>query len=167
MSSNRTLVLDHQTIDQKLRRIAYQIYEYNYREEEIVLVAIEKQGVELANRIKPILEEISGKKFTMLRLKVDKKNPLKTPELNESGDVMNDRSVILVDDVLNSGRTLMYGARYILEFPVKKLTTAVLVDRRHRRFPIKADFAGLTLSTTLQDHISVVFKKGKDAVYLE
>lgn len=165
--SNKTLVLDHKSISQKIRRIAYQIYEFNYSEEEIIFVAIEKQGVILAERIMPILEDISGIKVTLLKLKVNKKEPLQKPVLSASGDILNGKSVILIDDVLNSGRTLIYGACHILEYSVKNLTTVVLVDRLHRKFPIKADFVGITLSTTMQDHISVTFNKGKDVVYLE
>ena len=165
--SDRTLVLDHVSIMQKIRRIAYQIYEFNYSEKEIIFVAIEKQGVILAERIKPILEDISGIKVTLISLKINKKSPLNNPELNGSGEILNGKSVILIDDVLNSGRTLIYGARHILEYSVKNLTTVVLVDRLHRKFPIKADFVGLTLSTTIQDHIAVIFSEGNDAVYLE
>ena len=165
--STRTLVLDHVSIMQKIRRIAYQIYEFNYSEKEIIFVAIEKQGVILAERIKPILEDISGIKVTLISLKVNKKSPLSNPLLNGPGEVLNGKSVILIDDVLNSGRTLIYGARHILEYSVKNLTTVVLVDRLHRKFPIKADFVGLTLSTTIQDHIAVIFSEGNDAVYLE
>ena len=164
---NKTLVLDQKSISQKIRRIAYQIYEFNYSEEEIIFVAIEKQGVILAERIKPILEEISNIKVTLLKLKVNKKEPMQKPVLSDSGEVLIGKSVVLIDDVLNSGRTLIYGARHILEYAVKNLTTVVLVDRLHRKFPIKADFVGLTLSTTMQDHIAVTFNQGKDAVYLE
>ena len=165
--SDRTLVLDHVSIMQKIRRIAYQIYEFNYSEKEIIFIAIEKQGVILAERIKPILEDISGIKVTLISLKINKKSPLNNPKLNGSGEILNGKSVILIDDVLNSGRTLIYGARHILEYSVKNLTTVVLVNRLHRKFPIKADFVGLTLSTTIQDHIAVIFSEGNDAVYLE
>lgn len=165
--SDKTLVLDHVSIMQKIRRIAYQIYEFNYSEKEIIFVAIEKQGVILAERIKPVLEEISGIEVTLLQLKVNKKSPLNNIELSGSGEILNNKSVVLIDDVLNSGRTLIYGAKHILNYEVKNLTTVVLVDRLHRKFPIKADFVGLTLSTTIQDHISVTFQEGNDAVYLE
>lgn len=164
---DKTLVLDHVSIMQKIRRIAYQIYEFNYSEKEIIFVAIEKQGVILAERIKPLLEDISGIKVTLISLKINKKSPLDSTVLNGDGEILSGKSVILIDDVLNSGRTLIYGARHILDYSVKNLTTVVLVDRLHRKFPIKADFVGLTLSTTIQDHIAVIFKEGNDAVYLE
>lgn len=163
----KTLVLDHESILQKIRRIAYQIYEFNYNEKELIFVAIEKQGTILAERLKPIVEEISGIEVKLMSLKINKKSPLDNPILSGDVNELAGKSVILIDDVLNSGRTLIYGVRHILTYPVRNLTTVVLVDRRHRKFPIKADFVGLTISTTIQDHIAVEFKNGKDAVYLE
>ncbi len=167
MTSSRTLVLDHARILQKLHRIAYQIYEFNHIEKEVVLVAIENKGLLLANRITPILREVADFKITLMSVKLDKKNPLLTPTLSESGEILEGKAVVLIDDVLNSGRTLIYAAKHILNFNIKKLNTVVLVDRLHRKFPIKADFVGLTLSTTLQAHINVVFEEGNDTVYLE
>ena len=167
MSQDRTLVLDHVKILQKIRRIAYQIYEFNYQENSLVMVAIEKKGVIMAERVAPILEDISGIKVEILKLQINKENPKEKPGWDGDTNLLNEKSVVLVDVVLNSGPTLIYAARHILDFNIKKLTTAVLVDRRHRRFPIKADFAGMTLSTTLQDHIAVEFSEGNDAVYLE
>jgi len=167
MASSRTLVLDHIRILQKLRRIAYQIYEFNHNEKEVVLVAIENKGLLLANRILPILSDVADFKITLVSLKLDKKNPLSTPVLSEPGVILEGKAVVLIDDVLNSGRTLIYAAKHILNFNIRKLNTVVLVDRLHRKFPIKADFVGLTLSTTLQAHINVVFEEGNDTVYLE
>jgi pyrimidine operon attenuation protein/uracil phosphoribosyltransferase len=167
MSSDRTVVLEHNSIVQKIRRIAYQLYETNHLEDELVVVAVEKKGVKLAERILPVLKEISELKITMVRLTIDKENPSKPIKLSESPDLLKNKSVVLVDDVLNSGRTLMYAAKHLLEVPLKRMSTVVLVDRRHRRFPIKADFVGLTLSTTLKDHITVEFSAKKDTVYLE
>lgn len=167
MSQRRTPVLDHVSILQKLRRIAYQIYEANADEKELVIVAIEQKGTKLAARILPILKDVAPFKITVINLKIDKKQPLQSPEWSGDASIIEGKAVVLIDDVLNSGRTLIYAARYILDFPIKKLNTVVLVDRLHRKFPIKADFVGLTLSTTMQDHINVVFEDGNDAVYLE
>jgi len=167
MPSSRTLVLDHHAISQKIKRITYQIYERNYDEKEIVLVAVEKKGVELASRIEPQLKEVAGMKVKKIRLTINKNEPLKPIKLSEEGESLKGKPVVLIDDVLNSGKTLIYAVRHIINYPVKNLITVVLVDRKHRRYPIKADFAGITLSTTLQDHISVEFKKGDDRVYLE
>lgn len=162
----RTQILDHGEITQKIKRIAYQIYESHYGLDEITVVAVADKGVLLADRLVPVLESIGELRVRRLKLKVDKKTPLKDPALDGEMESLDGRSVILLDDVLNSGRTLMYAARHILTSPIARLTTVVLVDRRHRKFPIKADFVGLTLSTTLQDHIEVEFGSERDAAYL-
>lgn len=98
---------------------------------------------------------------------MDKKNPIGSVSASLPDTQYQNKSVVLVDDVLNSGLTLIYGVRYFLEVPLKKFTTAVLVNRNHKRFPIKADFKGISLSTSLQEHIQVVFKEGNDSAYLE
>jgi pyrimidine operon attenuation protein/uracil phosphoribosyltransferase len=167
MSETATLILDHAQIMQKLKRIAYQIYEANHQEKEVVIVAVERKGRLLSDRILPLLMQEASFEIHQLNITVDKRNPLSIPQLDGDGAQLNGKSVVLIDDVLNSGRTLMYAACYLLKWPVARLSTVVLVDRRHRKYPIKADYVGLTLSTTLQEHINVVFEEGNDAVYLE
>lgn len=169
MASRHTVVLNARQIEQKINRIAYEIYENNYEEKEMIVAGIADTGYRLAERIEKMLKKISGIKISLIKIRVNKENPLEIKEKTEinvkdtSGKV-----VILVDDVLNSGKTLMYGARLFLDAPVKKLSTVVLVDRSHTRFPIKADYTGLSLSTTMQEHITVILEgKEKDAVYLE
>ena len=106
------------------------------------------------------LTEISAIEVKLSTIKVDKDNPFYIDiEVDISEKDYKNKVLILVDDVLNSGKTLMYGAKYFLSVPLKKLSTIVLVDRNHNRFPIKADFVGLSLSTTLKEHISVELEK--------
>lgn len=167
MVNNKVTVLNHTQIRQKINRIAHELYETNFDEKELYLVGITGQGLTLARRLRELLENISGKKIMLLEITLDKDNPL-SKEVKLSTDLSNleGKPVILVDDVLNSGRTLIYSAQYLLQAPLKKLQTVCLVDRWHRRFPIRADFVGLTLSTTLQEHIEVVFNNENDNVYL-
>ena len=168
MSQQKTLVLDEKQIDQKINRIAYEIYENNYEEKEIIMAGIMPNGYLLAERIKKSLEKISPIKANLVEINVNKENPVdeKVQLLLSAKDIEN-KAIVLVDDVLNSGKTLIYGAKYFLKAPVKKLKTAVLVDRNHTRYPVKADFVGISLSTTMQEHISVhLDKKGKSAVHL-
>ncbi len=167
MDGQSTLILDHTRITQKLRRIAFQIYETNHDADSVYLVAVEKQGSMLADRLLPVLEEVAPFAVRLMHLHIDKRNPLEAPVLSADGQQLGGARVVLIDDVLNSGRTLMYAACHLLQWPLYSLQTVVLVDRRHRQFPIKADFVGLTLSTTLQEHINVVFHEDHDAVYLE
>lgn len=155
-------------VEQKIQRIAHQILEKNYDEKEIILIGIANRGYLLAEKINAALQTITEIKVTLHKLKLHKDKPLENDvEFSTDLDYLNNKSIILIDDVLNSGRTLIYATRYILESKLKYLTTVVLVDRKHRKFPIKANFAGLTLSTTLQEHISVDFKEGGIKVFLD
>ncbi len=165
---SKTLILNSKQIQQKINRIAYEIYENNYDEKEIIIAGISKNGFILAKRIADVLQHISPIKTKLIEIVIDKKNPLSSEiKIALSDKELENKVIILVDDVLNSGRTLIFGAKPFLTSPVKRLTTAVLVNRGHNRYPIKADFVGLSLSTTLQEHITVeIDKKGKEAVYL-
>ncbi|MEO6882613.1 MAG: phosphoribosyltransferase family protein [Bacteroidia bacterium] len=169
MSKNeKILVVNHLQMEQKINRMAYQIYENNYEEKNIFIAGIAPNGYLLAQKITKVLEKISPLKIQLLKLTVNKENPLKEKiSLEPKENDLKNKVVILVDDVLNSGQTLIYGANYFLNFPLKQLRTAVLVDRNHTRYPVKADYIGVSLSTTLQEHIDVELdKKGKEAVYL-
>lgn len=169
MAVERTLILDHYKIQQKVNRIAYQIYEDNYDEKELIVAGIASQGFELAKMISNKLKEISPLKINLEELKIDKKKPISSKiELSLSNDEIKNKVIILVDDVLNSGKTLIYGAQFFLKVPIKKLSIAVLVNRSHKRFPIHADYEGLSLSTTLKEHVEAVLdEKGKNSVYLQ
>ena len=167
MSGQRTLVLDHDRVQRKLQRIAIQLHEENHEEKDLVIVGVAPRGIKVAERLAEILRKNSGIKVEALQLKLDKDKPLERPvELNAPLESLAGRSVVLVDDVLMSGRTLMHAAAHLVRVPLKKLTTVVLVDRRHRTYPIRADIAGLTLSTTMQEHISVELGK-QDGVFLQ
>lgn len=166
--ATKTLVLDNKQIEQRINRIAHELYENNYEEKSIVMAGIAPNGYVLAQRIAKVLESISPVKVKLAKLVINKENPLDEDVKTDlkAGDIKN-KVIVLVDDVLNSGKTLIYGTRLFLDAPVKRLTTVVLVDRNHTRYPIKADFSGISLSTTLQEHISVELGgKGKEAVYL-
>ena len=164
--SERTLVLDHEHVQRKLRRIAHQLHEEHVDERAIVLVGIAPRGATMAKRLAALLEGIAEFKVVLAELALDKDRPLSTPvRLDADPKQIKGRVVVLVDDVLMSGRTLMHAAEHLVQAAPKRLTTVVLVDRRHRLYPIRADIVGLTLSTTMQEHISVEFGR-KDAVYL-
>lgn len=165
--AEKTLLLTGKQIEQRINRIAYQIYEDNFEEKEIIIVGIVKSGFKLAQKIEQALHKICTIKIRLVELKIDKQNPISTPiEISIPTAELKDKAVILVDDVLNSGKTLTYGLRKVLNEDVKKIRTVLLVDRDHKRYPIVADFVGLTLSTTLQEHVSVEFDGKKEAVYL-
>ncbi len=165
---SKTLIADSKQIQQKINRIAYEIYENNYNEKEIIIAGIATNGFILAKRIDDVLKKISPIKTKLIEIKINKENPVAVDiKISLSEKELKNKVIILVDDVLNSGKTLIFGAKPFLTTPIKRLTTVVLVDRGHNRYPIKADFVGLSLSTTLQEHITVeIDKKGKEAVYL-
>lgn len=163
--TKKTLILDQQKIALKLQRMAYQIWEKNSGEKEIVLIGIEGSGIVVAQALAKHLKEISPLKVVEQRINLDKKNPLITPAKLEGN--FNNKTIILVDDVANSGRTLLYAMKPLLEHNIKKILLAVLVDRKHKSFPIVPDIVGHTIATTLQEHIEVECDNKKvNAVYL-
>jgi pyrimidine operon attenuation protein/uracil phosphoribosyltransferase len=168
MPNSKTLILSARQIQQRIDRISYQIYENNYLEQEIVMAGIAANGYLLAQRIAEKLQDISKIKVKLAEITVNKKDPLSEKvKISVSEKELRNKVVIVVDDVLESGRTMMYGIDPFLKYSVKRLTTVVLVNRDHRSFPIKADFVGISLATTMQEHITVELQGGKnDAVYL-
>ena len=161
-----TLLLNKTQIEQRINRIAYQIYEDNYDEQEIIIIGIVKNGYALAEKICKAFNQISPISTRLLELTIDKQNQVGN-EVKISGN-RNDlvgKSIILVDDVLNSGKTLIYSMKAILDIDTKRIRTVLLVDRDHKRYPIMTDFVGITLSTAMQEHVSVEFGE-VDAVFL-
>lgn len=162
-----TLILNKLQIKQKVNRIAYQIYEDNFEESEIIIAGIHPGGYKFAKRIVDVLKEISPLKVTLIDVILDKENPLKEEvKLSVTKEFLSGKVVILVDDVLNSGKTLIYSMKPFLDTPLKKLRVAVLVNRNHKRYPVSPDFSGISLSTTLKEHIFVELNETDDSVYL-
>ncbi len=163
--SESNLILDHNKIDQKINRIAYQIFEDNYDQSEIIMAGIAKNGYLFAEILKERLESISDIKVNLKELVIDKKNPLNSKaELKMESSEIKNQSIVVVDDVLNSGKTMMYALQAFLAAPLQKLSIAVLVNRSHKRFPVNADFVGLSLATTLKEHIEVSFEDPKNHI---
>ncbi|MGO3183511.1 MAG: phosphoribosyltransferase family protein [Aequorivita sp.] len=167
MQETITVILDKKQIAHKIKRIAYQIYETNVEEKEVVIAGIMNNGFLLAKKIKVELEKISPIKVLLCEVVIDKKNPIKGISTSLEQDEYKNKSLLLVDDVLHSGTTLIYGVKHFLEVPLKQFKTAVLVDRNHKKYPIKADFKGISLSTSLNENVSVIFEKNKDRAILE
>jgi len=164
----KLLILNHQQIQQKIDRIAYQILEDNFEEQEIVIAGILSQGSVIAQRIKKVLDGIAPFTSTMINIQLDK--DASTLQFTADTDITtcSNKVVILVDDVLNSGKTLAYGFGVFLDVPLKKLRTVVLVDRNHKSFPVSTDYAGMALSTVIKQHVYVSLSETgeDDAVYL-
>jgi pyrimidine operon attenuation protein/uracil phosphoribosyltransferase len=168
MPNKKLLILNKKQIEQRIDRMSYQILEDNLEEKEIIIAGIVDKGYIIAKRLKSVLESISEIKITLMKIEVNKE--ISHLEANTDLDlaIATNKVVILVDDVLNSGRTLAYGLGVFLDIPLKKLRTLVLIDRSHRNFPVSPDFTGLELATILKEHVTVVLdeKTEEDAVYL-
>ena len=163
---DKNKILDYQLIKKKIVRISLQIIEANSTDDEIIIAGIENNGFIIAKKICDELKKISEKKIHLCSIKIDKKNPRKEITVSLVDEEYKNKSVIIVDDVLNSGATLMYAAKYFLDTKLKKLKTAVLVDRNHKKYPIKADYKGLSLSTSIQNHVEVSIDDNEINAYL-
>lgn len=153
----KTKILNQQQVHHKAKRIAFQIYEDHSNENQLVLAGIAKSGFRFAELLKNYLEEISPIQVELCEVHINKKNPLNSDHSELQVSNYQNKSVVIVDDVLNSGATLIYAVKKFLEVPLKQLKTAVLVDRSHKKFPVKADYKGLSLSTSLNEMIQVSF----------
>jgi len=162
----KNIILTNDEIKFKTKRIAYQIYETFANEQEIVIAGISKSGYLFSQHIADELEQISDLKIIRCEVEINKLEPYKNIKTSLDSKEYQDKALVLVDDVLNSGATLMYAVKHFLDVPLKKIKTAVLVDRNHKNFPIKADFKGISLSTSLHEHIQVVFEDQNAHAYL-
>ena len=163
----KSKILNINEINQKLKRLAWQVYEKNSAEKEIIVVGISERGLILAKELADHIHKISNIKTNISYLELDKDNPYnKEVSFNLKEKEYTNKVVILVDDVLNSGKTLMFATKHFLTTRLISLSILVLVDRNHNRYPIKADYVGLSLATTLQEYINVELKGADKGVYL-
>lgn len=153
MAIDKKYILSTDVISKKLERLALEILENNLEEKELVLVGIANNGLVIAHKIKQIIEKWSSITVALISITMNKKYP---EEITLS-ETMNfdDKSIVLIDDVTNSGRVLLYALKPFLAFYPKKIQTLVLVERTHTQFPISADYKGIALATTLHEHIVV------------
>ena len=161
------IILTAEQIESKLERMAYQILEANSEYNEIVLAGISQNGYAVAKRISDYFKKISSKNVLLCEVMVDKKDPLHPVTTSLSEKEYADKSVTVIDDVLYSGTTLIYAVRHFLSVPLQQCNTAVLVDRNHKKYPIKADFKGVSLSTSMNENVSLTVTKNGFTAVLE
>ncbi|SEB47667.1 pyrimidine operon attenuation protein / uracil phosphoribosyltransferase [Tenacibaculum sp. MAR_2009_124] len=166
MIAQNNIILNNIQIEQKIKRIAYQVYETNNTEKEIVIAGISKNGYILAQKLAKVFAEISPTEIILCEVFIDKKNPINSVSTSIEQHEYENKALVLVDDVLNSGTTLIYAIKHFLDVPLKKFKTAVLVDRNHKKYPVKADFKGISLSTSIKEHVNVEFKNEQTIAYL-
>lgn len=163
---SKNIILTNQEIQHKTKRIAYQIYETFIDEEEVVLAGIAANGYVFAEKIAQELKSISNLKIILCEVYIDKQHPQQAIQTSVPAQEYANKGIILIDDVLNSGTTLIYAVKHFLDVPLKKFKTAVLVDRNHKKYPVKADFKGISLSTSLLEHVQVEFDQNNSHAWL-
>ena len=160
-------ILSSQQIEQKIHRLAHQLLENCFEEKEIYIGGIHGNGYVLAQRLTQILSQASDLDVHLFEIRINKDEPWSEDiKLSMEPKEMKNGFIVLVDDVLNSGKTMQFALTEILRFPTKAIKTLTLVDRKHRRFPIRADFVGLSLSTTLKERVEIQFDKNEAKAYL-
>jgi pyrimidine operon attenuation protein / uracil phosphoribosyltransferase len=167
VATDKSLILDTAQVAQKIKRMTFEIYENNFKEKSIVLAGIDGQGYVFAQLLGKELSAISEIEPIIVKVSLDKLAPQQSEiVIDSNAKDLKKKCVVLVDDVLNTGRTLAYSLKPFLNLEVKKIEVAVLVNRSHPMFPIMPAYTGLELSTTLNEHVEVVLGK-KAAVYLK
>ncbi|HEY4652197.1 MAG TPA: phosphoribosyltransferase family protein [Pontibacter sp.] len=162
------LILDYAQIKQKITRMAYEIYEHNFEEQDLVLAGIYQNGATLAGMLATELRSISPLNVQLLTIKVNKVSPLEKPVVLEPETIaITGKVVIIVDDVLNTGKTLAHSLSSFLPRNPKKVQIATLVNRHHTLYPVAATYTGLSLATTLREHVEVVLQDEEVAAYLQ
>lgn len=159
MDKNKVLILDKEQIDSKLQRMAYEVWEHNSNETAVTLIGVETTGMTVAQSLANRIRKISPLQVDVLSVRMNKRNPL-ADNITIDADLTN-KSVVLVDDVSNSGKTLLYALRPVLDYNTSKILVAVLVERKHKAYPLSPDIVGHTVSTTLQEHIEVEATDGE------
>jgi len=156
-------ILNHQQIKHKINRLAYQILENNFQTKKLIFAGINNNGLAFAKKLKQVYDKIAKHKSELAAIKLNPASPT-SEEITFNIDIktLNKKSIIIVDDVANTGRTIFYATKPLMEYIPKQVEVAVLVDRKHKTFPIKVDYVGLSLATTLKENIKVDISKAKD-----
>ena len=166
-TTTRNLVLNSVQVEQKIKRIAFEIYEHNFQEKRILLAGIDGQGYVFAKMLKEALEGISPISVKLLKVSLDKFSSKQGEVRLDVGEKeLKNRCVVLIDDVLNTGKTLAFGMQPFLNAEIKRLEVAVLINRRHTQYPILPTYTGYALATMISEHVEVVLGK-RPAVYIQ
>jgi|688.fasta_scaffold99622_1 pyrimidine operon attenuation protein/uracil phosphoribosyltransferase len=156
--NSKTILLNAQQAATKITRLAYEIYENTIHSQQLVLAGIEKNGLAIAKLLQIEISKIHDIEIQVIQISINKHQPTQCEiDMNFS---LENAEIIVVDDVANSGRTLLYGLQPFLKAMPSRIQIAVLVDRKHKQFPVTPDYVGVQLSTTLQEHIEVVIQNG-------
>lgn len=162
-------ILNERQIKQKIKRLAFEILEENFDERQIILAGINNNGVHFSKLLYEELRKITNIELVMTQIKLNPADPLSSDILIDYPlPKLHGKVVIIVDDVANTGRTIFYAVKPLLEALPKKIEAAVLIDRKHKSFPIRVDYVGLSLATTLKEDIDVQIRSAEEmAVHLD
>ena len=166
MTRKENKIRDSKDILSSIKRIAFQVYEANLEEKRLVIVGIGIRGSLLSEMLGQAIIAISDLKLTYINLTIDKGKPYNNIQINIPLGNLKNPSLVIVDDVLNTGSTLIHAVSFFLQIPVKRIKTVVMVNRNHKKFPIKADFKGISLSTSVNEHITVELEGESSGIYL-
>ena len=155
----KNIILNQNKIKKIVRRLAYQILESNINSTEIILIGVHQKGYNLSKIIFEELKAITEIKTELFFVKINKKSPLKNIVFECEKEYLKNKSIVLIDDVLNTGKTLIYCTKSLLDVELNSFKTVVLIDRNHKKFPIKVDYKGISVSTSIADHIELIFEK--------
>jgi pyrimidine operon attenuation protein / uracil phosphoribosyltransferase len=155
----RTAILDEESVKRKIKRMALELAEQNISDKQLVIAGIIGNGVTVANSIADELRKLSGFSVDVITIELNKKE-LKEVTLSPAIDLTN-KTIIIADDVANTGRTMFYALKPFLSSSPKKIQTLALVERSHKEFPIQTDYTGLSITTTLHEHIAVEVENGR------
>ena len=163
-----TQILNKENISNKINRISWQIIEHNIKSEELFLAGIQGNGFLIAQRISKILKKNSDSKIYLAEFIIDKKKPDLAKNTLKPYHKINYSKlpIIIIDDVINSGKTLVYSINFFIKLYAFNIKIVTLIDRKHRLFPIKSDFSGLNLSTSIKNHVEVILGKN-EGVYIK
>lgn len=159
-------LLEHEQIQHRVERLAIQILENNYEAPRFQLIGVNINGMAMAERLKAALAALTDKPLALHQVKVSLDERPQV-QLHQEASSLNDEVVLLIDDVANTGRTLFYAMKPFMDIRPKKIEVAVLIDRKHKLFPVRPDYVGLSLATTFQEHIEVRFSAASDTAFLE
>ncbi len=162
------IILKDKQIDHKITRLAYQVLEHCFEEKELFIGGIVGNGYTIAKKIKNVISQAEVNiRLETFEIQINKKEPWSSPiTLSIDDSRLNSAYIVIVDDVINSGKTMQYAIVRLLNQPSKSIKTVVLVDRAHRRYPIKADYVGLSLSTTIRNRVDVVLSASEAVAFL-
>ena len=166
MTRNYKQILTSEAVFQKIKRMSYEVLENNLEEPQIILAGVFDKGYFIAEQMQKELALICEKSVRLVKINIDKAKPHTSKiEIDVDGAIMGGQTIILVDDVLNSGRTTSYSLSYLLQYNAKKIEIAALVNRSHKAFPVTPSYKGYEISTMIDEYIEVRVKE-EAGVYL-